>query len=421
VACSAALVPPDEVQPGSPDAGNHQPPPPSEPDGGTVSGSPDGGTVIGSTTATIRVHYPAGTHTLAVRGGATPLSWAQGAPMNGTNNTYVYTISHITGPIEWKPLLDDNTWALGPNYHVSPGQTIDIYPRFNTPKGRVVTLISSFHSNLLNNDRPIYAYYPASYDENTTARYPVVYMHDGQNLWAALPQLAFSGTWNVDTAFDNAGTSGVCSSGGVTGWGAMPLGGSATTCTGDGDCTSGECRTFPEAIVIGVGNTANRIPEYTPTSDPTYGGGNGDQYLKMLITELKPQIDSQLRTLTDRGSTAMIGSSLGGLISAYAGTKNADVFGRIGAISPSTWWDNTVLLTEVAATPASPRPLMVYVDSGGSSDDQTDTDNLAAAYVTLGYVDGVNFRHVVQPSAVHSETYWAQRLPGALQLLLGSR
>jgi hypothetical protein len=77
----------------------------------------------------------------------------------------------------------------------------------------------------------------------------------------------------------------------------------------------------------------------------------------------------------------------------------------------------------VKGTLAAPaRPLVVYVDSGqGTVDDESDTDQLAAEYLALGYVDGTNFRHVIQPGAAHSETYWAQRFPGAMQLVLGPR
>jgi len=278
---------------------------------------------------------------------------------------------------------------------------------------------------VLNDDRAIYAYLPASYTENTDATYPVVYMHDGQNLWAALPQLAFSGTWNVDTTFDTASQTGACSSGGVVGWGAQPLGGTAVTCNGDTDCPSAECRTFPEAIVIGVANDANRVYEYTPTVDPTETSlgpaGGADQYLQMLVQELKPTIDGMLRTRPDVASTAMAGSSLGGLVTAYAGLKYPSVYGMVAELSPSTWWDSDVIVGDVAGTGAT-RPLIVYVDSGqGTVDDEADTDMLASTYLTLGYVSGTNFRHVIQPNAAHSETYWSQRFPGAMQLVLGTR
>jgi predicted alpha/beta superfamily hydrolase len=383
------------------------------------SGGSDGGQ------ATVRVHYPAAGHTITIRGSASDVGWTQGQPTTASDpDTFTYTFLSLSSPIEWKPLLDDATWARGPNYHVAPGQVIDVWPHFTSTQGHVEVLFTTFHSNVLNNDRKIYAYLPASYDENTAAHYPVVYMHDGQNLWAAYPNDAFGATWNVDTAFDGAAETGVCSSASVVGWGAQPLGGSPVTCTSDNDCPSGECRTFPEAIVIGVGNTSDRIYEYTPTTDPTTpGGGGADGYLQMLVTELKPVVDTMRRTRPDVASTVMAGSSLGGLVTAYAGLKHPDVFGMVGEFSPSSWWNNDVIVDDVkTTTPAPARPLVVYVDSGeGDADDQSDTDMLAAAYLSLGYVDGKNFRHVMQPGAIHSETYWAQRFPGGMQLLLGVR
>lgn len=397
-------------------------------EGGSTDAGNDGASSLPAGTAMVRVHYPAGTHTVNVRGSAGGLSWTAGAATASSGDTFTYTLTGVTGAVEWKPLLDDTTWSIGPNYHVAPGATVDVWPHFTTMTGTVTTLIADFHSTVLDDDRAIYAYLPASYSENTDATYPVVYMHDGQNLWAAMPQLAFSGTWNVDTAFDTASQVGACSGGGVIGWGAQPLGAAATTCNGDSDCgTAGDCETFPEAIVIGVANDANRVYEYTPTVDPTetsLGPAAGaDQYIQMLVTELKPTIDAMLRTRPDVGSTAMAGSSLGGLVTAYAGLKRPDVYGRIAALSPSTWWDSDVIVTDVMGTlPAPARPLVVYVDSGqGTVDDESDTDELAAAYLALGYADGTSFRHVIQPGAAHSETYWAERFPGAMQLVLGSR
>lgn len=400
--------------------------------GGSETGTSDAGdagadSALPTGTALVRVHYPAGSHHVTVRGSAGGLNWTTGVATTVAGDTFSFALSGVTAPIEWKPLLDDTTWAIGPNYHVASGETVDIWPHFTTMTGQVSTLIATFHSTVLNDDRAIYVYLPPSYAENTDATYPVVYMHDGQNLWAALPSIAFGATWNVDTAFDTASQTGTCSASGVVGWGAQPLGGTPVTCTGDSDCPSMECRTFPEAIVIGIANDANRVYEYTPTTDPTETSlgamGGADQYLQMIVQELKPTIDGMLRTRPDVGSTLMAGSSLGGLVTAYAGLKHPDVFGSIAAISPSTWWDSNVIVTDVQSTPAAPaRPRVVYVDSGqGTVDDEADTDLLAAAYLALGYVDGVNFRHVIQPGASHSETYWAQRFPGAMQLVLGAR
>jgi predicted alpha/beta superfamily hydrolase len=389
-----------------------------------------------STGTELRIHYPAGSHTITLRGGLAPLDWTTGAVLTDAgDDTWTLRIPALSGPLEFKPLLDDMTWAVGPNYHAVPGQTLDVYPHFVNTMGQVTRFIPSFHSTILNNDRVIWAYLPPSYTENTVATYPVVYMHDGQNLWAAFPDAAFASTWNVDTAFDAASNTGTCSSGGVVGWGAQPLGGTPVTCNADMDCPSsggaaGQCRTFPEAIVIGVSNEgADRVYEYTPTVDPSEADaglgaqGGADEYLDMLVTELKPQIDSMLRTRPDVASTAMCGSSLGGLVTAYAGVTHPQTYGMIAALSPSTWWDSDVIVTDVMGTmPAPNRPLTVYVDSGqGTVDDEADTDMLAAAYVSLGYVSEVNFRHVIQPGAQHSEVYWAERFPGAMQLVLGPR
>jgi predicted alpha/beta superfamily hydrolase len=399
-------------------------------DGGKTDAGKDGGGSLPAGTALVRVHYPAGTHKVTVRGSAAGLDWTTGLATSASGDTFTIALTGVTTKVEWKPLLDDTTWAIGPNYHVASGESVDVWPHFTTMTGQVQTLIADFHSTVLGDDRAIYAYLPPSYAENTDATYPVVYMHDGQNLWAALPQLAFGATWNVDTAFDTASQLGACSSSSVAGWGAQPLGGTATTCTGDSDCTAGQgCVTFPEAIVIGVANNGNRVLDYTPTVDPSEADaglgpqGGADQYLKMLIQELKPKIDGMLRTRPDVGSTAMAGSSLGGLVTAYAGLKHPDVFGRLAELSPSSWWDSDVIVTDIQGTPAAPaRPLVVYVDSGqGTVDDEADTDQLAAAYLALGYVDGTNFRHVIQPGAAHNETYWAERFPGAMQLVLGAR
>jgi predicted alpha/beta superfamily hydrolase len=410
-ACSSPGHPADvdgAVEPGSADAAH-------------TAGS-DGS--VGSDAAVIKVHYPLGTHAITVRGSGGSLSWTTGATTAVSGNTATISLSGLTAAIEYKPLLDDATWARGPNYHVGPGQAVDIYPHFTATHGTVETLIASFASTNTGNARAIYAYLPASYAENTEATYPVVYMHDGQNLWAALPGLAFSSTWNVDTAFDDASETGACSSATETGWGAQPLGGATTTCTGDGDCgANGICATFPEAIVIGVANTDARIYEYTPTTDPTTAGGGGaDGYVKLLVDELKPVIDGQLRTRPGVASTVLAGSSLGGLVTAYAGLQHPEVFGALAELSPSTWWNSDWIVGDIATMPASPRSKLIYVDSGaGSADDEVDTDMLAAMYESLGYQDGSTFRHVVQPNAAHSETYWAERFPGAMQLVLGTR
>jgi predicted alpha/beta superfamily hydrolase len=358
--------------------------------GGFDAGLPDAGTGgdAGVVTTTLVVKYAAGARTLWVRGSVAPFDWNHGVPMQKQDDeTWTLSVTTVSQDFEWKPLLDDQVWSKGPNWKAKPGVTTEVQPHFFRDNGEWTVRWPDFQSTILGNSRGVYVYLPPTYLENTAARLPVVYMHDGQNLFD--PQAAFGGvTWRVAEAFDEAAGTG----------------------------------RFPEAIVVGPNNAGgDRIAEYTPTADPRYGGGRGDLYLRMLVEELKPRVDAELRTRPGRESTALIGSSLGGLISSYAGVKKPDVFGLVGAMSPSTWWDNRVLLTFVGQTGAT-RPLRVYVDSGDSgpsNDGVTDTRDLANAYRALGYVDGVNFTYVVQAGATHTESAWASRLPGALEALLG--
>ncbi|MSP59698.1 MAG: alpha/beta hydrolase [Myxococcales bacterium] len=365
-------------------------------DAAGLSDGGDGGAPQTGKTTVIRVHYPAGIKKIAIRGApgqaGGPLDWEKGKAMvAGAEDVWTFQSEAITVATEWKPLLDDVTWSRGPNYRVEAGATVDVWPHFTSTHGEVVKLIASFHSAKLKSDRTIWAYLPASYGENTRARFPSLYMHDAQNLFDA--KVAFGGReWRVDETLDGAAEDG----------------------------------TIREAIVVGIANSAERIYELTPT-EGGMGGGGGDAYLAMIVEEVKPKVDGMLRTRPGREETGVLGSSLGGLISSYAGCKRGVTFGLVGAMSPSTWWDQRVLLGLVTASKGQGmmmRPLRVYVDSGDSGpsmDGAADTEVLAERYRGIGYSDGVDFKFVVQKGGQHNEMYWAERLPGALGFLLGPR
>jgi len=340
---------------------------------------------------TLRVRYTPTADPMALRGSLAPLSWERGVQFRRVaDDAWEWTSADLSAPLEWKALLGDRTWSRGPNYFAAPGATVEVFPRFTTAAGRFARAYDAVRSTALGNTRGVWIYLPPSYDENRAARFPVVYMHDGQNLFD--PRAAFGGVaWDADGAMD-------------------------------GGAESGAIR---EAIVVGVENTAARIDEYTPTRDASYGGGRGDLYLRFLADELKPMIDREFRTLPGRETTAVVGSSLGGLISLYAGVRRPEVFGVVGALSPSTWWDGRLILREVMSLAGRPtRPVRVYVDSGdagASRDGVDDTRELAAALRAVGYAEGSTLRYVVQSGAEHNERYWAMRLPGALGFLLGRR
>jgi predicted alpha/beta superfamily hydrolase len=340
----------------------------------------------------VQVRYPTGAHALTLRGSAPPLDWIAGVPGKpGPGELWTFDLGEQSSPLELKPLLDDTTWSRGPNAVVQPGETLELTPRFFEHAGRVLLPWPAFHSEALGNQRPVWVYLPPGYAENPHARFPVLYLQDGQNLFDAAQ--AFGGTeWRVDESLDQ---------------GAETL--------------SREDALRP-LIVVGVGNTAARVDEYTVDRDDTVGaGGRGALYLQFLATELKPQVDAAFRTLPGRGDTAVGGSSLGALISLHAGLQHPATFGRVLALSPSTWWNGRSVLAAVAAHAGQPlRPVRLYLDSGDggeSHDDAANTAELAAALRSLGYADGVDFLYVLAPGATHTESAWAARLPAALRFL----
>ena len=350
--------------------------------GCAVSGSeePGGGTpdLAGVPAAHLVVHYPTGFgHRISVRGNGAGLTWDLGHDAAWTAGDRWILDLQPTKTIELKPLFDDAIWAHGPNWILAPGQTLDAWPTFFHDGGRLEDRAD------LDATHDVVVYLPPSYDENGAERYPVVYMHDGQNLFD--DSKAFGGTsWDVAGALDR----------------------------GAADAS------IHDAIVVAIANTAARITEYTPVADPSYGGGGADAYLHLITDTLKPRVDRDYRTLADRDHTAIMGSSLGGLVSVYAGVTRPQVFGLVGALSPSTWWDGTWILSRVAAE--STNPTRVYVDSGDSGDsqdDKADTANLAQTYRSRG----ATLDYLVQAGGQHNEFYWRQRVPGALAFLLGPR
>lgn len=334
-------------------------------------------------TTTVRVHYPGSS--MWLRGDHAGLSWSHGVELQQSAGVFVWTTTALSARAQFKPLLDDATWSRGPNFAVDPGATVDVWPRFRSDSGYVARY-DGWWSDTLQDSRPVWIYTPPSYDEQPDERFPIIYMHDGQNLFD--PAASFAGViWNVQGAMDQGAADG----------------------------------SVREAIVVGIGNDQNRIWEYTPT-DGGYGGGGAGQYLDFVVNELKPQIDGSLRTSSDRLDTAIVGSSLGGLVSACAGLWHPDVFGLVGELSPSTWWDNTWVIGQLQATGPSPvKPARVYVDSGDSgpsNDDEQNTAALAKAYQGVGWI---SVQHLVGHGDSHDETAWARRLPGALNFLLGPR
>ena len=242
-----------------------------------------------------------------------------------------------------------------------------------------------FHSNVLPDDRTLTVYLPPGYERDREQRYPVLYLHDGQNLFDPAAAFKKGEHWRV--------------------------GETATALI--------DAARIPPLIIVGIDNAgAKRLFEYTPTHDRRRGGGGADAYGEMLINELKPFVDAQYRTLTDPASTGLGGSSLGGLVSLYLGLKHPDVFTRLAVMSPSVWWDRRAILRHVRDAKPKPR-LRIWVDIG-TREGRYHVDNaqlLRAGLHKSGWVEGDDLHYEEVPGGTHSEGAWAERFARVLEFL----
>ncbi|HEY0191966.1 MAG TPA: alpha/beta hydrolase-fold protein [Kofleriaceae bacterium] len=331
---------------------------------------------------TVKVHYDTGYgNRITIRGSASPLSWTLGKDATwSTGNVWTYSWANTAGDLDIKPLVNDASWSTGANYHIKSGATVDIYPFFGAATG-TFTQINNFNSPQLNNSRTLILYLPPSYNENTAKRYPVLYMHDGQNIFNAATS-AFGTEWQVDENINR-----------LVGAGQMD-----------------------EVIVVGIYNNANRIWEYTPCCDPQDGGGGADTYSQFVINTVKPYIDGHYRTLPTAANTAIMGSSLGGLLSFYMARNNPTVFSKAAGLSSSFWWDNDLLPATVEAATNHPA-VKFYIDAGTSNDGLPDTQRMNTALLADGYVQGKDLDFYVAQGGSHNEASWAARVAIPLQYL----
>lgn len=249
----------------------------------------------------------------------------------------------------------------------------------------------AFHSDILHNDRRIIVWLPPTYSSDTAARFPVLYLHDGQNCFDA--STSFAGEWRADE-------------------------------TADALIRAGKIKPI---IMVAIANAGpDRMNEYTPTRDASRStGGRGEQYAQFLITEVKPFIDRTYRTLPEREQTAVAGSSLGGLISLYLAYKHGDVFGAAGVISPSLGWDNGSLMKQIQADPSPLKTERIWLDMGGNEGSATEApQNLANAKALAAVLDRAGggektFKYLEVPDAKHNEAAWAARFDQVLMFLFG--
>jgi predicted alpha/beta superfamily hydrolase len=275
----------------------------------------------------------------------------------------------------------------------------DLYEE-NTVFGNLKVL-REFYSPELGNSRDILVWLPPGYFESEK-RFPVIYMHDGQNLFDE--KTSYVGEWEVDETITQLSAEGLA------------------------------------AIVVGIPNTGERrFFEYNPYDSMLEDDhrGEGKEYLSFIIHTLKPIIDVDFRTLPGAESTGIAGSSMGGLISLYAILVHPEVFGFSGSLSTAFWFGNFGLHETIRTM--SRGYGKIYLDVGGREGEtfgdlpepwRSRVKDRDEAYVsgvrTLhnlllenGYSEGSSLLYVEEPEGKHREDAWARRFPGAIRFLLG--
>ncbi len=221
------------------------------------------------------------------------------------------------------------------------------------PEGTRYFRIQDWSSTALPTPRDLFLYLPTAYLAEPGRNFPVLLLHDGQNLFDGTLSYVKGSTWH---------------------------------CGETADWTIAEGSVEP-LILVGIGNTGpERMAEYTPTPDTRLGGGKGPLYAKALVEELLPVLRRDLRLRAGPEHTGIAGSSLGGLISLAIGLQYPQVFGKVGVISPSLWWDGRAILDSVRGLTGK-LSLRLWIDMGVAEGEVhlRDTDLLTQLLLRKGW------------------------------------
>jgi predicted alpha/beta superfamily hydrolase len=247
-----------------------------------------------------------------------------------------------------------------------------------------------FPSRILGNRRDVLVYLPPGYRSSPRKRYPVLYLHDGQNVFDAAT--AFAGVeWGVDETAERL---------------------------------IGE-KLIEPLIVVAVANMGERrIDEYAPTRGvidtrakrKKRSRGLARQYGEFLMEELKPYIDQKYRTKRETEFTGLGGSSLGGLVTLAIGILYPHAFTRLVVMSPSIWWDDFAIYRLVDSIEQKP-PVRIWLDTGTNEPGWEQARELCNRLVEKGWKVGDDLLYMEAEGGDHSEGAWAARVEPALRFL----
>jgi predicted alpha/beta superfamily hydrolase len=251
-----------------------------------------------------------------------------------------------------------------------------------TPQVRVLS--THFPMPQLGRQRRILVYLPADYTTKPRQRYPVLYLHDGQNVFDAAT--SYSGEWGVDETLDRLRASG---------------------------------RDATGSIVVAIDNDPqHRADEYIPWRNTEIkAGGQGSQYVEFLAKTLKPYVDAHYRTRPDAAHTGIAGSSLGGLISVYSALKYPRIFGRVGVFSPAFWVCNDSLRAYAKSHPAAPTARFYFVGGPKESETMLPLMTQWRDELRLQGVPAANTMFHAPVDGEHKEWFWQREFPAAYQYL----
>ncbi|MEW5844530.1 MAG: alpha/beta hydrolase-fold protein [Bacteroidota bacterium] len=228
--------------------------------------------------------------------------------------------------------------------------------------------------------RDIIVWLPPDYDKNKNERYPVFYMHDGQNLFDPRTSSMFV-DWQMDE-------------------------------TADSLIRKGKIKPI---IIVGIYNTDDRMAEYADTP-------LGHLYMKLIVEKIKPFIDSLYRTLPDRENTAVGGSSMGGLISMMCVWEYPNVFSKAACFSPAFKIEDIDYVKNVLAYVGKKKEITLYIDNGGVGLDARllpGVNEMVKALEEKGFIENKDLFFFVDKTATHNEAAWAKRVWRPLKIFFG--
>ena len=244
-------------------------------------------------------------------------------------------------------------------------------PKPNTATAQVSIMDTAFAIPQLNRTRRVWIYLPKGY-ATAKKKYPVIYMHDGQNLFNE--QTATFGEWGVDEALDSL-----------------------------------QQRTGKEAIIVGIDHgNKTRINEYSPYDIQKFGKGEGSLYVDFIILTLKPYIDNKYRTLKDSNNTYIAGSSIGGSISLYALAKYPNIFAGAGIFSPAFWTTPALYADVEKARWSTKKKIFFY--AGGKEDDNMVPD-MEKMIDFIKMKGNYAIKKILSPLGNHNEKAWREEFP----------